>query len=59
MPVCPIENEGCCKAYLLSKQDDFYSQVSILDEKITAAGHLIFFLLKFHCELNSNEMVCE
>ncbi len=58
IPVCPIENEGCCMARLLSQQDDFCNQVSMLEEKITAAGHLIFFLPKFHCELNPIEMVC-
>jgi hypothetical protein len=57
-PVCPIENTSCCMAHLLSKQDDFYLQESLLEQKIKAKGHLCVFLPKFHCELNLIEMVC-
>ena len=56
-PVCPIENKGCCMACLLSQQEDFQSQVSLLKQTITAQGHLCMFLPKFHCELNPIEMV--
>jgi hypothetical protein len=56
-PVCPWENEQCCMARLLSKQDDFANQVSMLEELITNAGHICLFLPKFHCELNPIEMV--
>ena len=56
-PVCPIENRGCCMARLLSQQEDFRSQVSLLEQTITAQGHLCMFLPKFHCELNPIEMV--
>jgi hypothetical protein len=45
-------------ARLLSKQDDFQLQKSLLEEKITEHGHLCVFLPKFHCELNPIEMVC-
>ncbi|EIN05877.1 hypothetical protein PUNSTDRAFT_115780 [Punctularia strigosozonata HHB-11173 SS5] len=55
-PVCPWENEQCCMARLLSKQDDFRNQVSLLEKKITERGHLCMFLPKFHCELNPIEM---
>jgi hypothetical protein len=56
--VCPIENTSCCMARLLSKQDDFNLQESLLKQKIKAKGHLYVFLSKFHCELNPIEMVC-
>src|SRR6266850_1709021 len=53
-PVCPFENNDC----LLSKQNDFQLQVSLLEQKIIAKGHICTFLPKFHCELNPIEMVC-
>jgi hypothetical protein len=56
-PVCPFESQGCCLARLLSQQEDFCSQKSMLEELITSAGHLCVFLPKFHCELNPIEMV--
>lgn len=57
-PVCPFENNGCCMARLLSKQEDFINQPSMLETMITNAGHYCIFLPKFHCELNPIEMVC-
>jgi hypothetical protein len=57
-PVCAVENERCCMARLMSKQDDFRLQKPLLEEKITERGHLCVFLPKFHCELNPIEMVC-
>jgi hypothetical protein len=56
-PVCPSTNERCCMARLLSHQDDFWNQISMLEELITGASHLCIFLPKFHCELNPIEMV--
>lgn len=56
-PVCPFENQNCCMARLLSHQEDFANQVSMLEQVITEAGHLCIFLPKFHCELNPIEMV--
>ena len=56
-PVCPIENKDCCMAWLLSNQDDFKNQVSMLEELVKRKGHKIIFLPKFHCELNPIEMV--
>jgi hypothetical protein len=58
-PVCPFENNDCCMARLLSKQDDFTNQISMLEKLITDAGHECIFLPKFHCELNPIEMVSE
>ena len=46
------ENDKCCMAWLLSKQDDFVNQVSMLETFINEAGHECIFLPKFHCELN-------
>jgi hypothetical protein len=57
-PVCPWENINCCMARLLSKQDDFANQPSMLATLIREAGHECIFLPKFHCELNPIEMVC-
>jgi hypothetical protein len=57
-PVCPIENENCCMARLLSQQDDFMNQPSQLETLIKSKGHYCIFLPKFHCELNPIEMVC-
>ena len=56
-PVCPFENANCCMARLLSKQDDFANQESMLETLIKKAGHECIFLPKFHCELNPIEMV--
>ena len=56
-PICPLENTDCCMARLLSKQDDFRLQESLLEHKIKARGHICAFLPKFHCELNPIEMV--
>lgn len=56
-PVCPFENTNCCMMRLLSKQDDFLNQESMLESLIKKAGHKCIFLPKFHCELNPIEMV--
>jgi hypothetical protein len=43
-PVCPIENQNCCMAHLLSQQDDFKNQPSMLETFIRSRGHeCIFF----------------
>ena len=55
--ICPIKNDQCCMAHLLSQQPDFCDQVSLLEQKITTHGHLCLFLPKFHYELNPIEMV--
>ncbi|KAF7323696.1 hypothetical protein MKEN_00590500 [Mycena kentingensis (nom. inval.)] len=55
-PVCPIENTDCCMARLLSHQDDFKNQISMLETLVKGRGHEIIFLPKFHCELNPIEM---
>jgi hypothetical protein len=56
-PVCPFESQRCCLAWLLSQQDDFANQESMLETMIKKAGHKCLFLPKFHCELNPIEMV--
>ena len=43
---------------LLSQQDDFRNQLSMLEQLIRDAGHECLFLPKFHCELNPIDMVC-
>jgi hypothetical protein len=57
-PICPFESESCCMAWLLSKQNDFQFQDSLLKHKVKAKGHICLFLPKFHCERNPIEMVC-
>ena len=56
-PVCPFESQDCCMARLLSQQEDFTDQPSMLETLIKGAGHECIFLPKFHCELNPIEMV--
>jgi len=56
-PVCPFESQNCCMARLLSQQEDFMNQESMLETFIRGAGHECLFLPKFHCELNPIEMV--
>ena len=56
-PVCSVESTDCCMARLLSRQDDFADQISMLEHLIVQAGHHCIFLPKFHCELNPIEMV--
>ena len=56
-PVCPFESQNCCMARLLSQQEDFMNQESMLEAFIRGAGHECLFLPKFHCELNPIEMV--
>ncbi|KAF8585146.1 hypothetical protein K439DRAFT_1344160, partial [Ramaria rubella] len=55
-PVCPFESQQCCMARLLSQQDDFVNQISMLETIIKEAGHECIFLPKFHFELNPIEM---
>lgn len=56
-PVCPFESQNCCMAQLLSQQEDFTDQLSMLETLIKDAGHECIFLPMFHCELNPIEMV--
>lgn len=53
--ICPIQN---CMAQLLSQQEDFQHQTSLLEKTITNHGQMCILLPKFHCELNLIEMVC-
>ncbi|TFK80727.1 hypothetical protein K466DRAFT_636180 [Polyporus arcularius HHB13444] len=55
-PVCPADSQECCMARLMSQQEDFAKQQSMLEVLITQAGHECIFLPKFHCELNPIEM---
>jgi hypothetical protein len=56
-PVCAVDSQQCCMARLLSQQDDFKNQASMLELLIRSKGHECIFLPKFHCELNPIEMV--
>jgi len=57
VPVCPFESQNCCMARLLSQQEDFMNQESMLETFIRGASHECLFLPKFHCELNPIEIV--
>jgi len=43
-PVCPFKSKNCCLARLLSQQEDFANQPSMLETLIKAAGHECIFL---------------
>lgn len=44
--------EGCCAHTLMSIQEDFKLQKSLLQEAVESQGHLPLLFPKFHCELN-------
>ena len=46
----------CCARYCLSQQHNFLEQRGQLQEEVEAAGHLVLFYPKFHCELNFIEL---
>ncbi|KIM71628.1 hypothetical protein PILCRDRAFT_24977, partial [Piloderma croceum F 1598] len=47
----------CCMYCVLSLQEDFANEKSVLQHYIEGRGHICMFLLKFHCELNPIKMV--
>ena len=49
---CKKDAINCCARKVMSLQEDFRSQRSLLVETIEAAGHKCIFYPKFHCELN-------
>lgn len=55
--VCPFESQKCCLAWLLSQQDVFVNQESMLKTLIKEVGHKCLFLPKFLCKLNPIEMM--
>lgn len=57
LPICSSDSTSCCMAHLLSQQDDFQNQESMLKILIKEAGYFCIFLPKFHCELYPIEMV--
>ena len=42
----------CCARALIAKEEDFKAQRSRLEEEVELKGHMVCFLLKYHCELN-------
>ncbi|KAF8817355.1 hypothetical protein BYT27DRAFT_7074930, partial [Phlegmacium glaucopus] len=54
--VYPFENDNCCIAHLLTKQEEIMNQISMLEPVIRKVDECIF-LPKFHSELNPIEMV--
>ena len=52
-PGCMLDLEGgCCARTLMASQQDFQGQKGRLEEELQAAGQLVIFCPKFHCELN-------
>lgn len=49
-------NSTCCMRKVLSEQADFRAEKPLLQIIIEKAGHICYFLPKFHCELNPIEM---
>ena len=56
-PVCPLENNNCCMARLLSKQYDSWIKSPCSKHSSKRLVMSVFFFPKFHCELNPMEMV--
>ena len=52
-----LMNDWCCMSRILSLQEDFAQEKSMLQHYIEGRGHICMFLPKFHCELNPIEMV--
>ena len=54
-PVCPFENDNCCMACLLSKQEDFTNQISMLEmvSSLYLLRHsLIYYILSLSTVLS-------
>jgi hypothetical protein len=49
---CKNDTISCCAEKIMSLQEDFRTQKSILEETIKSAGHRCMFYPKFHPELN-------
>lgn len=49
---CKDDATACCAEKVMSLQEDFRAQNSLVAEVIEAAGHKCIFYPKFHCELN-------
>jgi hypothetical protein len=48
----PVMQGTCCASSLLTAQPDFMEQTGLIEERLLAAGQLVIFYPKFHCELN-------
>lgn len=44
--------EECCLERILSNQEDFKAQKSILEETLLGTGHMMTLYPKYHCETN-------
>jgi len=50
-PSAQSQDDWCCMYRVLSLQEDFRSEKSMLPSYIEERGHICEFLPKFHCEL--------
>jgi len=51
------DDKWCCMHHVLSLQEDFRSEKPLIQSLIEDAGHIYLFLPRFHCKLNSIEML--
>ena len=50
---CKVHSgDRCCLEQLISQQEDFQEQKSMLEESLVNAGHLMTLYPKYHCETN-------
>ena len=50
-------SDWCCCYHVLSLQDDFANKKPMIQHYIESWGHVCMFLPKFHCELDTIEML--
>jgi len=50
-------DEWCCMYCVLSLQEDFANEKSLIQHYLEGHGHVCMYLPKFHCELNPIELL--
>ena len=50
-------NQWCCMYRVLSLQEDFTNEKSLIQHYLEGRGHICMYLPKFHCELNLIELL--
>ena len=56
-PIIESNSKWCCLHHIISLQDDFVNKKPMIQHFLKEHGHICIFYLKFHCELNSIEML--
>ena len=57
LDIIKSKNDWCCMYHILSLQEDFANEKSMLQHYIEGRGHICMFFLKFHSKLNPIKMV--